>query len=62
MDCHEFKPLVVDYLDGNLDAEQLNSFAQHMIDCAHCEEYILGLADAASDSFTDEKGGQSNVL
>jgi len=62
MDCHEFKPLVANYLIGKLDAEELNSFAQHIIECSRCEVYILCLTDTAPNDCMDEKGGQNNVL
>lgn len=53
MDCHEFKLLIAGYFQGKLENEQLNSFANHMIECSHCEVYILSLADTLTDDCKD---------
>lgn len=59
MDCHGFKLLIAKYFEGKMENEQLNSFAKHMIECSHCEEYLLSLSDTMSG---DKEGGQNNVL
>ena len=38
--CEEVVELVNDYLEGELPADEVELFEQHLNDCAGCESYV----------------------
>ena len=40
MNCREFVEFIIDYLDGELPADQASVFEEHMHLCPPCIEYL----------------------
>jgi anti-sigma factor RsiW len=40
MSCREMVDFLADYLDGNLPADQLETFEKHLNKCEPCEHYL----------------------
>jgi len=40
MNCREFADFLIDYLDGNLPAEEATAFEQHLRLCPPCIHYL----------------------
>jgi anti-sigma factor RsiW len=40
MNCREFVDFLMAYLDGTLEASELEVFEAHMVDCPGCEAYL----------------------
>ena len=40
MNCREFVDFLMEYLDGDLDADAREIFEAHMVECPPCEVYL----------------------
>ena len=40
MNCREFVDFLMEYLDGDLDADVRGVFEEHMVECPPCEVYL----------------------
>ncbi len=57
MTCREFADFVIDYLDGQLDAEARARFDRHLTLCPDCVSYLRQYRDtvrAGQAAFGDE--------
>ncbi len=42
MTCREFSDFIADFLSGELPAETLATFEQHLTVCSNCVKYLAG--------------------
>ena len=45
MNCIEFKKLISSYLEGPLEKNLLDEFADHLVTCETCENEVLNEAE-----------------
>lgn len=57
MTCREFADFILDYLAGELPAEETRLFERHLQRCPHCPEYLRqykAAVEAGRAAFADE--------
>jgi len=56
MNCREFISFLVDYLDGELEAEVLLAFEEHLSECDSCTAYLASYRETilAAQSVSNE--------
>jgi anti-sigma factor RsiW len=56
--CREFADFMMDYLSGELSAEQRANFEQHLSLCANCRKYLTSYEESVKlgkAAFDDER-------